>query len=373
MRKKVKKDDPGDFAGSEKMFNSKALRYGGRILILYLFSNIFKSFDLSFIEDIGIFSMRSNMFSFAYVLYGLLAWGGASWLASRLERMMHGYPAGKRILILSAVLLVYGGLIALGFGFVYAGADILLFNRYEAWISFTSLSYNMIVGIFMFYLIIITFNGFIFYYKSWKEYQIKAERLMRENIQAKYDALKNQIDPHFFFNSLSVLTNLVYKDPDLAADYITQLANTFRYILDKKLDNLVPVQTELNFLQSYLFLIGIRRQGSIIFQEQIDDHSRINGQVPPATLQMLVENAIKHNRFSASEPLEVTIRSEDGFLFVSNTIRKKITPEYSHGIGLENIQKRYELVCGRSIEVDAGEEKFVVKIPIIFNHESDHI
>jgi sensor histidine kinase YesM len=87
---------------------------------------------------------------------------------------------------------------------------------------------------------------------------------------------------------------------------------------------------------------------------------------------MLVENAIKHNRFSASEPLEVSIRSEEGFLYVSNTIRKKITPEYSHGIGLENIQKRYELVCGRSIEVDAGEERFVVKIPIIFNHESDH-
>lgn len=373
MRKKISQDKPGEFAGSERMFNSRTFRYSSRILILYLFSNIFKSFDLTFIGDIGWFSARSNVFSISYVIYGLLAWGGASWLASTLERRMHGHSAASRIIILSVVLLLYGGLIALGFGFMYAGIDLLFFNRNEAWLSFTSLSYNMIVGIFMFYLIIITFNGFIFYYRSWKEYQIKTERLMRENIQAKYDALKNQIDPHFFFNSLSVLTNLVYKDPDLAADYITQLANTFRYILDKKLDNLVPVQTELNFLQSYLFLIGIRRQGSIIFQEKIDDHSRLNGQVPPATLQMLVENAIKHNRFSASEPLEVSIRSEDGFLFVSNTIRKKITPEYSHGIGLENIQKRYELVCGRSIEIDASTEKFVVKIPIIFNHESDHI
>ncbi|NML20251.1 histidine kinase [Pseudoflavitalea sp. G-6-1-2] len=372
MKKKDTQNGSGEFAGSEKFFTSTAFRYGSRALILYLFSNIFKSFDLTFIGEMSMFSFRSNMFSLAYVLYGLIVWDGASFLAKTLERKMHGFSAGKRILLLSTTLLAYGALISLGFGFVYAGVDLLLFNRAEAWHSFKELSYNMNVGIFMFYLIIITFNGFIFYYKSWKEYQIKAERLMRENIQAKYDALKNQIDPHFFFNSLSVLTNLVYKDPDLAADYITQLANTFRYILDKKLDNLVPIATELNFLQSYLFLIGIRRQGSIIFMDQIDEQVKLNGQVPPATLQMLVENAIKHNRFSASEPLEVTIRSEQGFLFVSNTIRKKITPEYSHGIGLENIQKRYELVCGRSIEIDASSEKFVVKIPIIFSHESDH-
>ena len=111
----------------------------------------------------------------------------------------------------------------------------MAFNRYEAWESFTSLSYDLIFGSFLFYLIILSFNGIIFYYRQWKENLLYTERLMRENTEAKYEALRNQIDPHFFFNSLSVLTNLVYKDPDIAADYITQLAKTYRYILDKKI------------------------------------------------------------------------------------------------------------------------------------------
>ncbi len=168
-----------------------------------------------------------------------------------------------------SLLIVYGLLAALAFGFVYGVMDILFFNRREAWQSFTSISYNMIAGTFLFYMMILAFNGIVFYYKGWKEYQVQTERLMRENIQAKYDALRNQIDPHFFFNSLSVLTNLVYKSADLSADYITQLAKIYRYILDKKFENLVSIQTELDFLESYLFLIGIRHQNSIQFSADV--------------------------------------------------------------------------------------------------------
>jgi LytS/YehU family sensor histidine kinase len=194
---------------------------------------------------------------------------------------------------------------------------------------------------------------------------VQAERLMRENIQAKYDALRNQIDPHFFFNSLSVLTNLVYRSADLSADYITQLAKIYRYILDRKFDNLVTVQTELDFLDSYLFLIRIRHQNSIRFTMNIDDRIREKGMLPPATLQMLIENAIKHNRFSANDPLDISIRSENGFLLVENSVRKKITVEISSGIGLENIRKRYELVSGQPIDIAEDKHVFRVKLPVI--------
>jgi two-component system LytT family sensor kinase len=188
---------------------------------------------------------------------------------------------------------------------------------------------------------------------------------MRENIQAKYDALRNQIEPHFFFNSLSVLTNLVYKSADLSADYITQLAKIYRYILDKKFENLVTIETELDFLDAYLFLIRIRHQNSIRFEVDIDEDMKLKGMIPPATLQMLVENAIKHNRFSTNEPLLITIKSEPGSLLVSNQLRKKNVPEISSGIGLENIRKRYELASSKVISVYASETVFNVKIPVI--------
>jgi two-component system LytT family sensor kinase len=354
-----------NFKQSERLFNSGGLRYLSRILVLYLFSIIFKSFDLTFIHDLGSFNTRSQVFSLFYILLGLLVWEGAVLLFKYTEKRIVNVHLSGRLVVLCSCLVVYGLLSSFVFGFMYAATDILLFNRYEAWHSFISISYNMNFGTFLFYMMILSFNGIVFYYKGWKEYQVQTERLMRENIQAKYDALRNQIDPHFFFNSLSVLTNLVYKSADLSADYITQLAKIYRYILDKKFENLVSIQTELDFLESYLFLISIRHQHSIQFSAHINEKAKTKGMIPPATLQMLVENAIKHNRFSINEPLVITVKSEEGYLLVKNQVRKKITPDPFSGIGLENIRKRYELASGQGIEIVQSEEIFTVKIPII--------
>ncbi|MEZ2444336.1 sensor histidine kinase [Chitinophaga sp. RCC_12] len=354
-----------NFQENEKLFSSKLFLYLSRILILYTFSIIFKSFDHTFVKGLRILDYRGQMFSLFYVIFGLVAWEGATWLARTTERKTANKHTSGKLVFLSAVLVVYGMLVAFLFGFFYSVTDILLFNRYEAWDSFRHFSYDLNFGTFMFYLLILAFNGIIFYYSGWKEYQLQTERLMRENIQARYDALRNQIDPHFFFNSLSVLTNLVYKSADLSADYITQLAKTYRYILDKKFENLVPVQTELDFLDAYLFLIQIRHQQSIQFSADIPDKVKTKGMIPPVTLQMLVENAIKHNRFSAQDPLLITIKSDGHFLVVSNHKRPKVHPEISSGIGLENIQKRYALISNSNIEISETAEMFIVKLPII--------
>jgi two-component system, LytTR family, sensor kinase len=354
-----------NFQENEKLFSSKVFLYLSRILILYTFSTIFKSFDHTFTTGLRMMDFRGQMFSLFYVVFGLLAWEGASWLARTIEKKTLKKNTPGRLVILCSSLVVYGMIIAILFGCWYGLTDILLFHRYEAWESFLRFSYDLNFGIFMFYLLILAFNGILFYYSEWKEYQLQTERLMRENIQARYDALRNQIDPHFFFNSLSVLTNLVYKSPDLSADYITQLAKTYRYILDKKFENLVPVQTELDFLDSYLFLIRIRHQQSIQFASEISEKVRTKGMIPPVTLQMLIENAIKHNRFSAQDPLLITIKSEGDFLLVSNHVRLKANPEISSGIGLENIQKRYALISNTNIEICQTEDMFIVKLPII--------
>lgn len=355
-----------DFQKNEKLFSSGVFKYLARIVILYIFSTIFKSFDLSFIQNIEILNFRGQMFSLFYVLYGLIAWEGANFLSRTVEKRVAQRPPSVKLVILCFALLLYGLLVSFLFGFMYAGTDRLLFNRYEAWESFSAFSYDLNFGTFLFYLLILTFNGIIFYYKGWKEYQLQTERLMRENIQAKYDALRNQIDPHFFFNSLSVLTNLVYKNQDLAADYITQLAKTYRYILDKKFENLVPIQVEMDFLESYLFLIRIRHRDSIRFVSDMDEKVKQKGMIPPATLQLLVENAIKHNRFSANDPLLITLKSEDNCLTVTNRINARTHPESSSGIGLENIHKRYELTMGKGIDIQRADDSFIVKVPVIY-------
>lgn len=342
-------------------------------MVLLVFSVIFKSFDLTFPNGFSPFNLRGQAFSLMFIFIGLLVWEGAVLLSKYIERHTFNGNLSYKLLLLCFSLLVYGIFAACLFGFCYSVFDIFLFQNYEAWKSFSSLSYDLYFGAFIFYLLILAYSGIIFYYKNWKESQLNAERLMRENIQAKYDVLKSQIDPHFFFNSLSVLTNLVYKSPDLSAEYITQLAKSYRYILDKKFENLVSINTELEFLASYSFLIRIRHQDSIVFNIDINEKTKSTGMVPPATLQMLVENAVKHNRFSANEPLIIEIKDVDGSLIVTNDLRKRSALHHSIGVGLDNISKRYELTSDKRIEISETSGKFIVKVPIISNYEDYHI
>jgi len=357
----------------EQIFQSKLFQYGGRVVVLYLFSVIFKSFDLTFPHNLGSFLFRGQAFSLMYVLYGLLVWEGAIVLSKMIGNKAFNKNLSYKLLAMCVSLVLYGLLASWGFGFCYAVFDILLFKNYEAWKSFSSFSYDLLVGIYIFYLLLLAYNGVVYYYKSWKESQLNAERLMRENIQAKYDVLKSQIDPHFFFNSLSVLTNLVYKSADLSAEYITQLAKSYRYILDKKFENLVTIKTELEFLESYAFLIRIRHESSIEFDIEISEEVQLKGMVPPATLQMLVENAVKHNRFSANDPLRISIKEQEGCLVVSNDLRKRFGLQNSIGVGLDNITKRYELTSDKRIEIMETNDKFIVKVPIISSYEDHHI
>ncbi|WP_257668525.1 sensor histidine kinase [Parapedobacter tibetensis] len=361
-----------NFQRSGNIFESRIFRFLFRITVLFLFSVLFKSFDLTFVEGFGTQPVRSAVFSTVFVAYGYLVWIGAIGLTGLIERHTKGQFATVRLWKLVGSLFLYGLLAAFFFGFTYAGSDIILFGRYEAWDSFKRLSYELNIGIFLFYLLILAFNGIIFYYRQWNEYQIKTERLMRENIQARYETLMNQIEPHFFFNSLSVLTNLVYKNPDLSATYITRLAQCYRYILDKKMENLITIASELDFLKSYSFLIQVRHQNSIIFDLDIPEEIQQKRMVPPASLQMLIENAIKHNCFSVAKPLHIRIRFEEGFLIVSNNLDKRASVPDSTGTGLDNIRKRYELNGSAGITVLQEAGQFMVKLPTFLKHGHPH-
>jgi sensor histidine kinase YesM len=200
---------------------------------------------------------------------------------------------------------------------------------------------------------------------SWRKAIIDGERLQKESIVARYESLKSQVNPHFLFNSLNALTNLVYEDPDKAVKFIKQLSEVYRYVLDTRDREVVAVEEELSFLDSYLFLQKIRFGDNL--QSQINVSSA-KAHIAPLALQMLIENAIKHNIVSSDDPLMVNIFERDDYIFVENNLQKKSTlGEPSSGMGLENICKRYEFLSDRKVEIVKSEDKFSVKLPLIHN------
>ncbi len=203
-------------------------------------------------------------------------------------------------------------------------------------------------------------------YQRMRDVEGKAQRLEKENAQAQLAALKNQVNPHFLFNSLSILSSLVQLDPDLSEKFIDQLSRAYRYILEQKDNERILLKTELEFIQSYTFLLKIRFEEKFALQLNVPDEIRSRFSVAPLTLQLLVENAVKHNRMSALEPLTVNIIIEGDYLVVSNPIQLRPQSDLSStGVGLENIINRYALLTDRPVWVGEHDGAFVVKIPLL--------
>lgn len=201
------------------------------------------------------------------------------------------------------------------------------------------------------------------FFRAWKKAVVKAEQLKVEMMAYRYESLRNQINPHFLFNSLNVLSDLVYADQAIAVKFISQLSELFRYVLDSRDKELVLLHDELGFMQSYMYLLKTR------FEDKLDINIDIKAEsdefIVPMTLQLLVENAVKHNEVSEAYPLQITIRRSDTFLEVENTLRVKMVGEDSKKTGLNNIIQQFSFYTDRQIEVKETEDKFVVRVPVL--------
>lgn len=213
---------------------------------------------------------------------------------------------------------------------------------------------TMIVSLFF------TGRGF---FLAWKHAFQEAEEAKRAALAAKYEALKNQVNPHFLFNSFNVLSNLVYKDPDLSAKFIQQLSKVYRYVLETQQQELVSLGEELKMLQAYLFLLEIRFGQSLEVKNAVQ--AEPEEAVVPLTLQMLAENAIKHNILSKGQPLRLSLTRSNGSLIMQNNRQPKQNQQESLGVGLPNIQERYRYLCGQELQVEENGESFKVHIPVV--------
>jgi sensor histidine kinase YesM len=198
---------------------------------------------------------------------------------------------------------------------------------------------------------------------NWRQSLIEGEQLKKAQIAAKYEALRNQVNPHFLFNSLNVLTTLVHKDADLAEQFIRQLSLNYRYVLDTREREVVSIEEEIKNLGAYIFLMKIRFGESLKATIKPFDIKGVS--VAPLTLQMLVENALKHNEVSKSNPLSIDVFLEGDFVVVKNNIQLKNSVGESTGVGLENIRARYKFLSDKMVEVFEENRCFIVKIPVI--------
>ncbi len=202
-------------------------------------------------------------------------------------------------------------------------------------------------------------------YRQLEVVQVRAERLEKENVQAQFAALKSQVNPHFLFNSLSILSSLVHADADLSEKFIDQLSRAYRYILEQKDNERVLLKTELEFIQAYRFLLNIRFENKFDVVINVPEADQTRYSIAPLTLQLLVENAVKHNRMSAKEPLKVHIQLDDDCLVVKNNLQHRPQSENSTGVGLQNIITRYGLLTTRPVWIGESDGSFVVKIPLL--------
>lgn len=242
-----------------------------------------------------------------------------------------------------------------------------LFDRFLWDMSGISVLYDVSVKAFI--ITVISLVIFYFYNKTlisnnWIKSIEKNEELKRENLLAKYEALKNQVNPHFLFNNLNTLSGMVEQKSELATDFIRKLSDIYRYVLEQNNKELVSINDELKFVDDYIFLSKMRFGEGLIFNSNITKGQTF--QVIPLGIQMLVENAIKHNIISDDMPLKIEIGTEDNFVIVRNNLQKKKTiVSGKEPLGLENLKKRYAYFSSALVEVSESESNFIVKLPII--------
>lgn len=235
----------------------------------------------------------------------------------------------------------------------------------ETWNYFiTNETFRYYLSVLMVTLVISLFFHAVYYYKELQKTKVKEQKVIAGTASAKFDALKNQLDPHFLFNSLNVLTSLIEENPNSAQKFTTSLSKVYRYVLEQKSKELVTVDEELNFARTYMSLLKMRFEDSIVFDIP-DKALNPDSKVVPLSLQLLLENAVKHNMVTSNRPLHMKIYEENNHLVVMNNLQPKQIVKKSSGVGLENIKQRYQLLTNRTVYINKTSTHFSVAIPLL--------
>lgn len=308
-----------------------------------------------------VFSQRTIAIIALNASFWLFFWKGNEYLSGYIETKISWLEAPvKRFWVGFVVMVVYtvsmAAIIFYLFYIVYLGNSV-------SEMTASGFMVNLLAPVFttMFIMSFLFAREFLI---SYRQAAINLEKLRSEQLASQYETLKSQVNPHFLFNSLNVLTSLVHQQPDTAVKFIKKLSEVYRFVLDSRKQEVVDLETELRFVKDYMYLQKIRFGENLSCKMEVPA-GLMNKMVPPLSIQMLVENAIKHNEVSEDYPLGISITASGDEIVVSNTRRAKLNRESSPGFGLENIKDRYEFLSGRRVIITAGDDKFEVKLPLL--------
>ncbi|MCD6090066.1 MAG: histidine kinase [Bacteroidales bacterium] len=343
-----------------------------RFTFIFFVQLILKGFDTSF-GNIFEFTIRGLSFSIVFISYWLIIWYTASFLNTQLfsreKELFKKKP--RQILIIFLINFLFAFLAGFIANYLYRSGDVYIFNLGSYWSNISLLNPEFTVSLLAIYLMVFSFDIYLQSILDKKEDQIKLEKLKQENTLAKYLNLKSQIEPHFLFNSLSVLSSIIYTNVDLASDFVLRLSKILRYVIEKNELLLVPLKDEITFINDYFFLIQTRFEKGIVIENNIDENNITRCSIPPVSLQLLVENAIKHNKFTNDHPLRITLYNDTNFIVVKNNIniRNDITANTKQG--LENLTKRYSFLSDKAVKIEITENEFIVSLPILSNIDNE--
>lgn len=208
------------------------------------------------------------------------------------------------------------------------------------------------------------FYGLFYSYRYYAITQVEGIRSERWQLELQFESLKNQISPHYLFNCLNTISSLLYKDSHMAEEFIRRMSDTFKYVLSNQREQLVTVRQEVEFVKSYYYLLQVRFEHNLKLEINLPKNI-LDTSIPPLTLQILVENAVKHNQISKDQPLLVYISAQDNtHITVISTKTTQIKPSHSFKIGLDNIRNRYQFFTNSKVNIK-DEEKFIVQLPVI--------
>jgi len=317
---------------------------------------------IRFLSGVRIEFNSSLLINFSYTtLYGFMLYYANAILFMKLDEIFSKERFNsKRILIgfIGSFIISVGVIFLLRIfeDVIIEGSSLALFFEKE---KFS----NYLVTIIMTFVVTLVFHTFYFY-KAYQESRLKEQKIIAGTANAKFESLKNQIDPHFLFNSLNVLSSLIEENPENAKQFTTSLSKIYRYVLEQKDKELVTVSEELTFAKTYMKLLKMRFENSITF-ELPTDFENPDAKVVPLSLQLLLENTIKHNVVSENKPLHIKIYIKDNFLVVENNLQKKEVLQDRKGVGLQNIVSRYAILSERKVLIDETKETFAVYLPIL--------
>jgi hypothetical protein len=322
--------------------------------LIILIEFFFNGFNVQNLLD-----WKKNLIQFSYAfIITLFNFVYFAWL----EKKYSWHTESKKRFVLGVVGSVFVTLIAFGF------CRMIHLVIIEQSLSFIQFLENETAQRYLFpfllSLIIGLFLHAFYFYKAIQDSRVNQQKLIAGTASAKFDALKNQLDPHFLFNSLNVLTSLIEENPEQAQNFTTSLSKVYRYVLEQKNKELVSVEDELEFAKRYIGLLKMRFEDSITY-EVPSAIKNSEAKIVPLSLQLLLENAVKHNIVSEEKPLHISIIEENGFLIVKNNLQMKTVMGKSSGYGLQNIMQRYQLLTTRKMHIEKDKTSFYVRLPIL--------